>query len=121
MGEAVATKGFDFVPTEAEELDGVHVFVGDVGIPTAAIVGVETDGDAEAEVLDEGVLEEVWCVVEEAVGDEVDLDEVTIVAHEEHGVGVVDEIDAVADAGGTEEEGVADFGAGGIFLAGVDA
>ncbi len=121
VGEAVAAEGFDFVPTEAEELDGVHVFVGDVGIPTAAIVGVETDGDAEAEVFDEGVLEEVWCVVEEAVGDEVDLDEVTIVAHEEHGVGVVDEIDAVADAGGPKEEGVADFGAGGIFFAGVDA
>ena len=120
-GEGVAAQGDEFGPGEIEGSDGGVVFVGEVAVPHAAVVGVEVGGDAGAEKFRERVAGEVGGVVEELVGDKVGLDEDAAgVLEEEKGTGVAEEVEAVADAGGAEEEGLADVVVGCIHLARVD-
>ena len=120
MLQAVPAQFHYLVPAELKVRGGGVVFVRHIGIPAAAVIRIQADRNTEAQIFGERVLGSVRHVFQQAVGYQIDLHQIRAVAHQQHRVRVKNQIHAVPDAGGTQQQGVAHFMAGAVLLARVD-
>ena len=96
-----------------------EVLVGDVRVPHPRIVGVEANRNAEPQIFRKRVPVQIGNILEQPVADEIDLNQVLAILHQQHGIGIGNQIDAMADAGRAQGQRPAYILTGRIHLASV--
>ena len=120
MRQRVSTEQLYLVPGQIEFCHRNKKFVGHSRVPHSTVVCGKCDRNSATQILGEWVLLVAINVSEHQVADQVDLHQVGAVPHEAHRVVIANQVQAMADSVGTQQQGFADVRIGLVNFAGVD-